>query len=150
MVFLIRSLTAGGLYTLVNVDIPLLSAPPSDMSLRGYSEQTAAPLDRATLGVVLTPTEFIFGDLSAFTLGFDDIRSKFIVSHADGSPQVSKLISEITDWQEDREIRLGIRSDKSIVLIPDSRIPMSIVILTVRLLRESGKFQHVVLAGGLE
>ena len=150
LVFLIRAVSIGGLYTLVEVDIPVLSAPPSDASLRGFSEYAPSAIDHSTLGVVMTPNEFIFGDLSAFTASFDDIRSKFIVPHADGSPQVTKLLGQVEDWQEDRELRLGIRSDKSMVLIPDSRIPMNIIILTLKLLRESGKFQNVVLAGGLE
>lgn len=147
---LIRLISAGGSYAVVPLEIPVLSSPINDRTAAGFKEEASRAVDRNTVAVALTPREFIFGDLAAFTTAKDDIRGKFIVPHAEGSPQVETLVQQIKLWQEDRTKRLSIRPDQLLVLIPDSRVPMNIVIQVTDLLRQTHLFQSVMLAGGLE
>ncbi len=150
LVFLTRILVLGGTYTSVPFEIPVLSAPVSDPSYAGFRESPTSVVDNATLTLALTPTEFIFGDLSAFTSQSGDIRNKFIVPHKDGSPQVEQFLSQYAAWQEDRVRRLGLRSNGLLVLVPDSRVPINIIIQVTQLLKATKKFQQVILAGGLQ
>jgi hypothetical protein len=150
IIFLTRILSLAGTYTSVPFDIPVLSAPINDTSYSGFRETSSAAVDNATLTLALTPTEFIFGDLSAFTTSLADIRNKFIVPHKDGSPQVDTFMSQYQAWQEDRGRRLGLRSNGLLILVPDSRVPINIIIQVTQLLKATKKFDQVILAGGLQ
>jgi hypothetical protein len=136
-------------FAVVPLEMPVLSAPIHDNSVAGFKEAPNKSLEKATLTVALTPTEFIFGDITAFTSAKDDIRARYLVPHLDGSPQVDTLLSQIASWQEFRERKYGVRGDRLFVLIPDSRLPMTIVIKVIDLVRMSGKFDRVLLAGGI-
>lgn len=140
---------AGG-YTTVPFDIPVLSAPVNDTGYAGFRESPTAAVDNATLTLALTPTEFIFGELAAFTTSVPDIRNKFIVPHKDGSPQVDSFMSQYQAWQEDRVRRLGLRSNGLLILVPDSRVPINIIIQVTQLLKATKIFDQVILAGGLQ
>lgn len=150
LVFLARVMALGGSYTSVPFEIPVLSVPVEDSSYSGFRESPTSVVDNSTLTLALTPTEFIFGDLSAFTSQSNDIRNKFIVPHKDGSPQVEEFLSQYGAWQEDRVRRLGLRSNGLLVLVPDSRVPINIIIQVTQLLKATKKFQQVILAGGLQ
>ena len=147
---LIRILTTGGAYGVVSLSIPVVSAPVRDASLAGFSEHPGRAIDKTTLTVALTPKEFLFGDLTSFTSGKDDISTRFTVPHVDGSPQVTTLIKEIIAWQEERMRRIDQRSDRMLILIPDGRVPMNVLIKVVKLLEESPVIDNVLLAGGLQ
>lgn len=147
---LVRIISVGGSYTVVPMQIPVVSAPMIDRSAAGFREVPAKALDKTSLAVALTPSEFIFGDLSAFTSAKDDIRGKFVIPHVEGSPRVDVLLEQVKAWQEDRVRRLSVRPDQLVVLIPDGRVPMNIVIQVSNLIRASRQFENVILAGGLE
>ncbi|MCX6119377.1 MAG: hypothetical protein NT027_17700 [Proteobacteria bacterium] len=146
---MIRVISAGGSFTVVPLDIPIVSAPVSDRSVHGFREKVDKTLMKSTLAVTLTPREFIYGDISAFTSNVADMQNKFVVLHEEGSPQVTKLLEQVNLWQDDRARRLSIRPDGVLVLIPDSRVPLNIIIRVSKLLRESKKFDSVILAGGM-
>jgi hypothetical protein len=145
----IRVVTTGSNYGVVPLQIPIISVPINDASTAGFREQPLKSIEKTTLTVALTPSEFIFGDLSAFTMTHTNIRAKFAVPHQEGSPQVLQLVEQISAWQDERTRRLSIRPDRSLLLLPDSRVPMNIVIQVVKLLRNTKQFDDVILAGGL-
>jgi hypothetical protein len=99
--------------------------------------------------IALTPSELIYGDVAAFTSQRNTVRNKFIVPHADGSPQVSRMLDESQLWSKDRKSRLGIRSDGIAIVVPDPRVPIAIVAGTIEKIRASGQFSFVTLSGGL-
>ncbi|MCX6125742.1 MAG: hypothetical protein NTV34_13500, partial [Proteobacteria bacterium] len=147
---LIRILTAGGAFGVVSLNIPVVSAPLRDASMAGFSEHPGRAIDKTTLTVALTPKEFLFGDLTSFTNSKDDISMRFTVPHVDGSPQVTTLIREIIAWQEERMRRIDQRSDRMLILIPDGRVPMNVLIKVVKLLEDSPVIDQVLLAGGFQ
>lgn len=150
IIFLTRIFSMSSTYTAIPFDIPVLSAPINDSNYAGFRETPKSALDNNTLTLALTPTEFIFGDLAAFTSNVADIRNKFIVPHKDGSPQVEEFMKQYEAWQDDRARRLGLRSNGLLVLVPDSRVPMNIIIQITQLLKATKKFEQVILAGGLQ
>jgi hypothetical protein len=146
---MVRVISAGTSFTVVPLDVPVLPAPILDKTLAGFRETAKKSIGKSTLTVALTPKEFIFGDMSAFTTNVNDAHDKFVVSHVDGSPQVNTLLSQVAQWRDDRFRRLSVRPDRQLILVPDSRVPMNIVIQVSKLLRESKQFDSVFLAGGV-
>jgi hypothetical protein len=71
------------------------------------------------------------------------------VAHKEGSPQVTDLLKQSDEWENDRKRRLGIRSDGLLIILPDPVVPVAIVSIVAEALRKSGKFTHVILGGGL-
>ena len=144
-----RAVTIGGTWSFIDVDLPVASASFQDTSIHNFKEKPTVNLGLSTMVVAVTPTELIFGDLPAFTRHRDDVRNKFIVPHADGSPQVSTLLMQAGEWSLDRKNRLGIRSDGLVIVLPDPSVPIAVVSGVIATLRASKTFSHVVLAGGV-
>ncbi len=144
-----RAVTIGGTWGFVDVDLPVASQPFVDPSIHKFREMPSVSIGTSTMVVALTPTEMIFGDLPAFTRHRDDVRNKFIVPHADGSPQVATLLAQAGEWSLDRKNRLGLRSDGLVIVLPDPRVPIAVISGVIASLRASKSFSHVVLAGGV-
>lgn len=144
-----RAVSIGGTWGFIDVDLPVVSQPFLDNSIHTFKENADVSIGNATLVVAVTPTEMIFGDLPAFTRHRNDVRNKFIVPHADGSPQVATLLQQSSEWSLDRKNRLGIRSDGLVIVLPDPRVPIAVISGVIANLRASKTFSHVVLAGGV-
>lgn len=144
-----RVVTMGSSWGMITLDIPVAVQPFVDTTLHNYEETAQASIGSNTMVVALTPSELIFGDLAAFTTRRDDVRNKFLVSHKEGSPQVTDLLKQSDEWENDRKKRLGIRSDGLLIILPDPAVPIAIVSIVAETLRKSGKFTHVILGGGL-
>lgn len=144
-----RAVTIGGMWGFVDVDLPIASQPFDDPSIHKFKEQPSVSIGNSTMVIALTPTEMIFGDLPAFTRHRDDVRNKFIVPHADGSPQVATLLAQAAEWSLDRKNRLGLRSDGLVIVLPDPRVPIAVISGVIASLRASKTYSHVVLAGGV-
>jgi hypothetical protein len=144
-----RAVTIGGSWGFVDVDLPIASQPFVDPSIHKFKEAPSVSLGNSTMVIALTPTEMIFGDLPAFTRHRDDVRNKFIVPHADGSPQVATLLAQVAEWSLDRKNRLGLRGDGLVIVLPDPRVPIAVISGVIASLRASKTYSHVVLAGGV-
>ena len=144
-----RVMTLGGSWGLIPVDIPVVSQPFADGGAHNYQESPASTVSASTMVIAMTPNELIFGDLNAFTTQKSDVRNKFMIPHKEGSPQIKGLLKQAEEWSLDRKNRLGIRTDRLVVVVPDPAVPVAVVSGVIERLRESGKFSHVVLGGGL-
>lgn len=144
-----RTITMGGEWGIVPLDLPVASLPIRDKGLHSFTDHTKSVIGHETLVVALTTKELIFGDLGAFTVQKDDVRNKFIVPHADGSPQVSLLLTQFEVWSNDRARRKGIRSDGLVIVVPDAQVPIAVIAGVAERLRRSQKFSHVILGGGV-
>jgi hypothetical protein len=144
-----RAVTLGATWGLIELDIPVVSVPYEDPARHNFRERPDSTIGPHTMVIALTPTELIFGDVSAFSAQKTDVRNKFIVSHQDGSPQVAALMEQVTAWEADRKNRLGIRRDEIAILLPDATIPIPVVAATADRIKATGKFKHVTIAGGL-
>ena len=144
-----RVVTMGSSWGMITLDIPVAAQPFVDTTLHSYEESAQASIGSTTMVVALTPSELIFGDLAAFTTHRDDVRNKFLVPHKEGSPQVTDLLKQSDEWENDRKRRLGIRPDGLLIILPDPVVPVAIVSIVAEALRKSGKFTHVILGGGL-
>jgi len=133
----------------IAIDIPVASQPLSDETLNGFKEQPTQSLSSHSIVLALTPSELIFGDVSSFTSHKSDVRNKFSIRHANGSPQVAEAISQIETWIEDRKRRLGIRPEGILILMPDPAVPVAIVSVVADKIRQSKTFAHIVLGGGM-
>jgi hypothetical protein len=144
-----RAVTIGGTWSFIDVDLPVVSLPFSDTGIHKFKEQPAVSLGTSTMVIAVTPSEMIFGDLTAFTRHRADVRDKFVVAHEDGSPQVTTLLAQAGEWSLDRKNRLGIRSDGLVIVLPDPAVPIAVVSGIVDTLRGSKVFTHVILGGGV-
>jgi hypothetical protein len=144
-----RSVTLGGSWGLVELDIPVVSLPFNDVSKHNFREQPNTSIGVSTVVIAVTPRELIFGDVAAFTSQRMDVRNKFIVPHLDGSPQVAALFQQAAQWENDRKNRLGIRTDGIAILLPDPQVPVAVVAAVAERIKSSGRFSHVAIGGGL-
>jgi hypothetical protein len=144
-----RLITIGGRWGLTLIEIPVVSAPFKDLQRHNFTESASSTLGQSSLVVTLTPTEFIFGDVNSFTTQLEDIRNKFIVSHINGSPQISRLVSQIDEWKDDRLKRLGIKSDGIVIFIPDAKIPIPIITAVIAKMKTHESLGRIVLGGDL-
>ena len=144
-----RLVTLGSQWGLITFDIPVASEPFNDQNLNRFKEQPSSTMNQHSVVLALTPSELIFGDVASFTSQKNDVRNKFSVRHADGSPQVSEALKQIETWTEDRKRRQAIRSDGILLLLPDPAVPIAIVSVVAQQVRSSKKFDHVILGGGV-
>lgn len=134
---------------IITLDIPVASQPFADEMLNHFREDPSTSIGANTSVLALTPKELIFGDVSSFTSQKTDPRNKFVISHADGSPQVTDALDQMQKWRDDRKRRLGIRPDNILILLPDANVPVAIVSVVADKIRKSQAFSHIVMGGGL-
>ena len=142
-------ITYGGNWGLVSFDIPVASQPPADVMLNNFKESPTTAINKHTTVLAVTPTRLIFGDVYAFSSPGDDVRNKFAINHETGSPQVTKALSQMSSWSDDRKRRLGIRPDGILIILPDPIVPIAIVSVIADTIRRTGTFSHIVVGGGL-
>ena len=149
LTFAIRAIAMSGVYGVIAVELPVVSAPVEDPAFHRYKEEPRQALTRFTPALVLTTEAFYFGDLHAFSANLGDIRDKYIIRHIDGEPQLLTLIDTLGKWITDRAAHDNIPIDKLLVLIPSGDIPMPIVIQVLAGLKKSPLFEHVILGSGI-
>jgi hypothetical protein len=145
----LRVVTMPARYGVVPLDIPVLQAGVQDPRFHQFTETARDVLLGSTPAVVLTSEAFYFGDLNSFTTTFGDNKTKYIVRHKSGMPQLKPLITEMSDWIFERSKTANIPLSKILVLIPSGDIPMPILTEVVAGLRTSHLFQRVILSTGL-
>lgn len=144
LTFALRATTLSGRYGVVDAELPVVWRP-----FPGKAQPAPEPsafIGKATPVVLLTPKEFIFGDVSAFTKDLADIRNKFSVPHRDGAPNLDALTKTMQLWVTSQKRA----KDGIVILMPAENIPAPIVIQVVEGLKRSNLFQRVVLASGLK
>lgn len=149
LTFSLRAVSLAGLYGVVSAEIPVLSVPVADPAYHRYKEEPRDTMTKNTPAVVLTTEAFYFGDLTAFTTNFDDVRDKFIIRHVDGEPQLQLLLETMEGWAVDRKKSENVPMNKLLVFVPTGDIPMPIVIQVLAGLRRSQHFSRVVLGSGI-
>lgn len=149
LTFAIRAIALSGVYGVISVEMPVVSAPVDDPSFHQYKEVPRQSLTRFTPALVLTTEAFYFGDLNSFSANLGDVRDKYIIRHIDGEPQLLGLIETMGKWITDRAANENIPMDKMLILIPSGDIPMPIVIQVLAGLRKSPLFEHVILGSGI-
>ena len=147
--FCIRAIALSGVYGVISVELPVVSAPVDDPAFHNYKEEPRQALTRFTPALVLTTEAFYFGDLNAFSANLGDLRDKYVIRHIDGEPQLLTLIGTMSKWITDRAAHDNIPMDKLLVLIPSGDIPMPIVIQVLAGLKKSPLFEHVILGSGI-
>src|SRR5207237_1008983 len=100
LTFGLRAVTLSGVYGVVPLEIPVVSATIKDPGHYGFREEPRDNLGQNTPAVVLTPEAFYFGDLASFTTNFTDMRDKFMIRHVDGVPQLQTLVATMARWVE--------------------------------------------------
>jgi len=148
--FMLRAISAAGIYGIVPVEMPVLSLPIDDPTYATFREQPNGSINATTPMVVLTPEGFFFGEVAAFTQNFADVRNKFLVRHNDGAPDISKLLHDMEKWLFMRENNQKTSPSGILILLPLSEIPSPIVIQTLAGIRRSPLFPRIILAGGLD
>jgi len=98
---------------------------------------------------VLTADAFYFGDMKSFSEDLHDIRSKFVIRHIDGEPQLQTLLRQMDRWLGDRRAKDTATDSGVVVLVPSGEIPTPIVIQVMAGLQQSANFSRVVLGAGL-
>jgi hypothetical protein len=99
-------------------------------------------IDSKTPLVVLSETQFVLGDINAFTKTFSDVSNKVAINHQKGAPHLGQLVKLLNQ-------RFKSNGQKVLVLLPTQNIPMSIVIQSIAVLKAQTPFQSVILANGL-
>ena len=144
-----RAVTMTGAFSSVAGEIPVLASPPKDKAWHRYQETASTTLRRSTPAVILTTDAFYFGDMKSFSEDFHDVRTKFLIRHIDGEPQLQTLIRSMDKWIAERGQK-GIPNDRGVVvLVPSGEIPTPIVVQVMAGLQKSENFKRVVLAGGI-
>jgi len=147
--FCLRSTVISGVFGTISAEIPVLYLPIKDPTKHGFYETPSAWIEKTTAVVVLTATEFIFGDLESFSKDLSNVRNKFSVKHVDGAPDLDSLITSLSKWETQRSSSgRTIDKDDVIVLLPVEDIPMPIVIQVMSRL-EKHQSKRIVLASGL-
>ncbi len=147
--FGLRAVTLASVYGVVPLEIPLVQASVDDPGLHEYREEPRAILTQNSPAVVLTADAFYFGDLTAFSVNFSNVRDKYIIRHIDGAPQLQKLLEQLTSWVQERAAHQNIPLSKVLVLIPSGDVPVPIVTQVVAGLRTSPHFERIILSNGL-
>ena len=148
--FALRSISIAGKYGLIPAEIPVVSVPIKDPTLSNYQNQTEGMIQATTPVVILTNTEFIFGDVKSFSENISNVRNKFIVKHIQGSPDINTLVKDIEKWVFARSSKKKITNEGIVIFMPADDIPSPLVVQTIDGLRKTGTFTRVVLAGGLK
>lgn len=130
-------------------ELPVLALPPDDPAFHRFQEQPNAAIRRTTPAIVFTKEAFYFGTMNSFSEQFADQRSKYIIRHIDGEPQLQTLIVTMEKWLDDREKAQNVRTDGVVVLVPNGEIPAPIVVQVMAGLRTSQKMNRIVLASGI-
>ncbi len=144
LTFALRATTLSARYGAIEAEIPVVWKP-----FPGKAQPAPEPsayIGKATPVVLLTPKEFIFGDVEAFTKNLTDIRNKFSVKHVDGAPNMDALLKTMQQWTTSQ--KRG--KDGVVILMPAENIPAPIVIQAVEGLKRTNLFHRVVLASGLK
>jgi hypothetical protein len=149
LTFSLRAVSLAGVYGVIPAELPVLSAPVDDPGFHRFKETPRNVMTKTTPAVVLTTEAFYFGDLSAFTTNFNDVRDKYIIRHVDGEPQLQLLLDTMEAWAKDRVKRDNAPLSKMLVFVPTGDIPMPIVIQVLAGLRRSEHFSRVVLGSGI-
>lgn len=147
--FGLRAVTLAASYGVVPLEIPVVPAVIKDPGTYSFKEEPRESLTPRTPAVVLTADAFYFGDLSAFTTNFADVRNKYMVRHISGVPQLQTLVGTLTKWVFERAQSENVPLGKVLVLVPAGDIPLPIVIQVVAGLRKSPLFERVILSTGL-
>ena len=145
----IRVVTASGSYGLVAAEFPLVAAPPKDPGRHRVMEQSRDQLTPLTPMVVLTTEAFFFGDLSAFSTDFADVRARFRIDHENGAPRLPTLMAQLGDWIQARASHENVPVAKYLVLLPGADVPMPIVIQVLAGLKRSPLFERIILGTGI-
>ena len=144
-----RAVSMTGSFSSVHGELPVLSVPPRDLAWHRYEESPSTSLRRSTPAVVLTTDAFYFGDMKTFSEDFHDNKSKYIIRHIDGEPQLQTLIRLMDKWIADRRTKDSVPDSGVIVLVPSGEIPTPIVIQVMAGLQKSENFKRVVLGAGI-
>ncbi|MGE0171591.1 MAG: hypothetical protein AB7T49_02350 [Oligoflexales bacterium] len=128
-------------YGFVSVQMPINrrlegEATPVDSKTRILEVNGKTPL------VVLSESQFILGDVTAFTKTFSEVSNKISINHQKGAPHLGQLVKLINE-------KFPSNGQKVLVLLPTHNIPMSIVIQSIEVLKTQTPFSSVVLANGL-
>ena len=147
--FVLRSIYISSRYGIIESEIPIMSVPIQDPDMSAHKEAPQAYIKNSTPVVILTTKEFFFGDLTAFSTEFSDIRNKFYVPHTNGSPNIPKLLDDMTKWIYENMSKKTYSAEGLLILMPGQNVPTSIVIQTIAELKKSPYFNKVILSSGL-
>lgn len=156
--YMLRAISIAGRYGLIESEIPVLPVPLLDETLTRSVEKPRDFLGTSTPVVLLSKEAFFFGMGDAFAADLSNVRNKFFIPHESGAPNVPKLINDLDRWLgEELEAQAAKQGPKGarparpkvLLFVPLEEIPMAIVIQCLASLRNSGKFETVILGGGL-
>ena len=136
--FGLRTTTLSWNFGLVPTKIPVLYQEFDDETSSSKHNQE---ITANTPMIVLNDHALYFGTAAAFSTNYRDVRSKFVVPHHEGAPQVQNLLTQLAKWKPDL-------ASQPVLLLPSPDWPAAVVIQMIHYLRESDHFSHVVLAGG--
>lgn len=145
MIFLstaLRGIGIPGSFGVVTAEFPVIHEGRSIDPSETWAEARANFDNNAAL-IVLTRDRFLFGHLASFGKDLSQVNNKFQIQHADGAPNLPKLVQDLLKWQETSNV------SRNLVFVPTEDIPMPIVIQCYQALKTSGLFDHVILGGGL-
>lgn len=148
--FMLRAISTAGIYGLVAAEIPVVSEPIIDPSYARFREEAQNSINDHTPLVILTANGFYFGEVSAFTTSFAEVRNKYLVRHDDGAPDITKLLQDMEKWLFMRENNQKKFSNGILIFLPSGGIPSPIVIQVLAGLQKSPLFSRIILAGGLD
>ncbi len=146
---LLRAVTLAGRYGIVELDIPVVSVPLEDDTLKTLEEPKMAQVESKTPMIFLGREAFIFGTTESFTTDISNIRNKFYIPHEEGAPNLPRVIQNMERWASDSKSSGKAINTEVLILMPQDDIPFPIVIQTVEALKQSGLFGKVVFGGGL-
>ena len=145
----IRATYISSSYGIVDSEIPAARVELNDPDNMAYKEPYRSHIGKITPVVVLTPTEFIFTDISGISSKLEDPRLRFSVPHTDGSPNITELLIQMAKWIHQRRSQEIINTDGNLILLPTGQVPMPIVIQTMHYLKRANFISTVILANGL-
>ena len=106
---------------------------------------TEKRLSKNSVVVFLTKENLYFGTVESFGKKFSDIRTKFLIPHVNGKPNINRLIADMDKWTKTNSA-----VDKSVLVFTTSdNIPARIAIMTIAELKKSKSFNQIVIGGGL-
>jgi len=151
IIFSLRLISLPGDYGIVRAELPVVLIPFSDPTYHEFVESFSSSIEKTTPAIVISSRSFYFGELQSFSEDLLESRNKFSIPHLDGEPQFNTLLNTMRLWISKKEIdsKGKFKNDGTVVLIPSSEIPASIVIQIIMRLRSSELFNRVILSGGL-
>lgn len=147
--YVLRSTAISGVFGIVKAEIPVKSIPIADRSYHNFKESPSSIITKETPLIIVTPKRFYYGDIEAFTDKFQDVRNKFYIDHANGSPNIKSLLYSMKKWMFQRIEEEDINNKKVVILLPTENIPAPVVIQIISGLKKTPLFNRVVLASGL-